>query len=305
MQDLKTGQPVRDPEYGTRMDHLAKDICPSAMGYHNQVHVQRRTDEELTRTIGEHEGLPIHADVVDAHEEQFTLRIVRVVTLVRMDHLAKDICPSAMGYHNQGHDSYDPKRELFFMGINHIHRLEHVDRVVELVRRDERAVGPVERVDDAVAVRVGLGGSQDRPAGARSRIRHPDGPPRQGHLPLGDGLPPVGPVERVDDAVAVRVGQQLAGLAVLVLLLGEHHDVDAGVVSTTRSTCSSRWISRPASRCAIPNTAPGWTTSPRTSAHAVAVRVGQQLAGLAVLVLLLGEHHDVDAGVVPLVVRGT
>ncbi len=53
--DLKTGQPVRDPEYGTRMDHLAKDICPSAMGYHNQ-----------------------------------------------------------------GHDSYDPKRELFFMGINHI-----------------------------------------------------------------------------------------------------------------------------------------------------------------------------------------
>uniref|UniRef100_P15279 Methanol dehydrogenase [cytochrome c] subunit 1 n=1 Tax=Methylobacterium organophilum TaxID=410 RepID=DHM1_METOR len=53
--DLKTGQPVRDPEYGTRMDHLAKDVCPSAMGYHNQ-----------------------------------------------------------------GHDSYDPKRELFFMGINHI-----------------------------------------------------------------------------------------------------------------------------------------------------------------------------------------
>jgi methanol dehydrogenase (cytochrome c) subunit 1 len=53
--DLKTGQPIRDPEYGTRMDHLAKDICPSAMGYHNQ-----------------------------------------------------------------GHDSYDPNRQLFFMGINHI-----------------------------------------------------------------------------------------------------------------------------------------------------------------------------------------
>jgi methanol dehydrogenase (cytochrome c) subunit 1 len=53
--DLATGQPVRDPEYGTRMDHLAKDICPSAMGYHNQ-----------------------------------------------------------------GHDSYDPTKELFFMGINHI-----------------------------------------------------------------------------------------------------------------------------------------------------------------------------------------
>ena len=38
----------------------------------------------------------------------------------RMDHKATDICPSAMGYHNQGHDSYDPERQLFFMGINHI-----------------------------------------------------------------------------------------------------------------------------------------------------------------------------------------
>ncbi|WP_285294645.1 methanol/ethanol family PQQ-dependent dehydrogenase [Aureimonas altamirensis] len=38
----------------------------------------------------------------------------------RMDHQARDICPSAMGYHNQGHDSYDPERKLFYMGINHI-----------------------------------------------------------------------------------------------------------------------------------------------------------------------------------------
>jgi methanol dehydrogenase (cytochrome c) subunit 1 len=38
----------------------------------------------------------------------------------RMDHMARDVCPSAMGYHNQGHDSYDPDRKLFFMGINHI-----------------------------------------------------------------------------------------------------------------------------------------------------------------------------------------
>ncbi len=38
----------------------------------------------------------------------------------RMDHLARDVCPSAMGYHNQGHDSYDPQRRLFYMGINHI-----------------------------------------------------------------------------------------------------------------------------------------------------------------------------------------
>lgn len=38
----------------------------------------------------------------------------------RMDHKGRDICPSAMGYHNQGHDSYDPQRKSFFMGINHI-----------------------------------------------------------------------------------------------------------------------------------------------------------------------------------------
>ncbi|RFC63515.1 PQQ-dependent dehydrogenase, methanol/ethanol family [Fulvimarina endophytica] len=38
----------------------------------------------------------------------------------RMDHVGRDICPSAMGYHNQGHDSYDPERQSFFMGINHI-----------------------------------------------------------------------------------------------------------------------------------------------------------------------------------------
>lgn len=53
--DLKTGQPVRDPEFSTHMDHKGRDICPSAMGYHNQ-----------------------------------------------------------------GHDSYDPEKKLFFMGVNHI-----------------------------------------------------------------------------------------------------------------------------------------------------------------------------------------
>ncbi|MFA5985549.1 MAG: methanol/ethanol family PQQ-dependent dehydrogenase [Methylococcaceae bacterium] len=37
-----------------------------------------------------------------------------------MDHEAKGICPSAMGYHNQGIESYDPNKQLFFMGINHI-----------------------------------------------------------------------------------------------------------------------------------------------------------------------------------------
>jgi methanol dehydrogenase (cytochrome c) subunit 1 len=38
----------------------------------------------------------------------------------RMDHKGRDICPSAMGFHNQGHDSYDPEKKRFFMGINHI-----------------------------------------------------------------------------------------------------------------------------------------------------------------------------------------
>ena len=60
-----------------------------------------------------------------------------------------------------------------------VHRLEHVDGVVDLVGRDERAV--------------------------RS-------------------------VERVDDAVPVRMGQELAVLAVLVLLVRQHHHVDAGVI---------------------------------------------------------------------------
>lgn len=38
----------------------------------------------------------------------------------RMDHRSKEVCPSAMGYHNQGVDSYDPERELFYLGINHL-----------------------------------------------------------------------------------------------------------------------------------------------------------------------------------------
>jgi methanol dehydrogenase (cytochrome c) subunit 1 len=36
--DFKTGQPIRDPEYATYMDHEAHDVCPSAMGYHDQAH---------------------------------------------------------------------------------------------------------------------------------------------------------------------------------------------------------------------------------------------------------------------------
>ncbi len=37
-----------------------------------------------------------------------------------MGNRSHDICPSAMGFHNQGMDSYDPNKELFFLGINHL-----------------------------------------------------------------------------------------------------------------------------------------------------------------------------------------
>jgi len=73
-----------------------------------------------------------NGDLVSANKIDDTVNVFKKVDLksgtpvrdpefgTRMDHLARDVCPSAMGYHNQGHDSYDPKRQLFFMGINHI-----------------------------------------------------------------------------------------------------------------------------------------------------------------------------------------
>ncbi|WGF90381.1 methanol/ethanol family PQQ-dependent dehydrogenase [Marinivivus vitaminiproducens] len=73
-----------------------------------------------------------NGDLVSANKIDDTVNWVTQVNLdsglpvrdpefgTRMDHKATDICPSAMGYHNQGHDSYDPDRQLFFMGINHI-----------------------------------------------------------------------------------------------------------------------------------------------------------------------------------------
>lgn len=73
-----------------------------------------------------------NGDLVSANKLDDTVNWVKQVDLktglpvrdpefgTRMDHKAKEICPSAMGYHNQGHDSYDPTKELFFMGINHI-----------------------------------------------------------------------------------------------------------------------------------------------------------------------------------------
>ena len=73
-----------------------------------------------------------NGDLVSADKIDDTVNWVKKVDLktglperdpefgTRMDHKGRDICPSAMGYHNQGHDSYDPERKSFFMGINHI-----------------------------------------------------------------------------------------------------------------------------------------------------------------------------------------
>ncbi|MCK0197959.1 methanol/ethanol family PQQ-dependent dehydrogenase [Ancylobacter sp. 6x-1] len=73
-----------------------------------------------------------NGDLVSADKIDDTVNWVKQVDLktglpqrdpefgTRMDHKGRDICPSAMGYHNQGHDSYDPTRQTFFMGVNHI-----------------------------------------------------------------------------------------------------------------------------------------------------------------------------------------
>ncbi len=81
----------------------------------------------IVYTLDRTDGTLISADKIDD-----TVNWVKQVDLktglpqrdpeyaTRMDHKGRDICPSAMGYHNQGHDSYDPERQSFFMGINHI-----------------------------------------------------------------------------------------------------------------------------------------------------------------------------------------
>uniref|UniRef100_P12293 Methanol dehydrogenase [cytochrome c] subunit 1 n=1 Tax=Paracoccus denitrificans TaxID=266 RepID=DHM1_PARDE len=73
-----------------------------------------------------------NGDLISADKMDDTVNWVKEVQLdtglpvrdpefgTRMDHKARDICPSAMGYHNQGHDSYDPERKVFMLGINHI-----------------------------------------------------------------------------------------------------------------------------------------------------------------------------------------
>ncbi|WP_442497594.1 methanol/ethanol family PQQ-dependent dehydrogenase [Methylobacter sp. sgz302048] len=73
-----------------------------------------------------------NGDLVNAFKIDNTVNWVKHVDLktglpvrdpeysTHMDHEAKGICPSAMGYHNQGIESYDPTKQLFFMGVNHI-----------------------------------------------------------------------------------------------------------------------------------------------------------------------------------------
>lgn len=73
-----------------------------------------------------------NGDLVSANKIDDTVNWVKQVDMksglpnrdpeyaTRMDHKGRDICPSAMGYHNQGHDSYDPSKKLFFLGVNHI-----------------------------------------------------------------------------------------------------------------------------------------------------------------------------------------
>ncbi len=73
-----------------------------------------------------------NGDLVNAFKIDNTVNWVKHVDLktglpvrdpeysTHMDHEAKGICPSAMGYHNQGIESYDPAKQLFFMGVNHI-----------------------------------------------------------------------------------------------------------------------------------------------------------------------------------------
>ncbi|MGQ9369570.1 methanol/ethanol family PQQ-dependent dehydrogenase [Azospirillum sp. ST 5-10] len=81
----------------------------------------------IVYTLDRENGELVSADKIDDTVNVFThvdlktgLPVRDPEYATRMDHMARDICPSAMGYHNQGHDSYDPDRRLFFMGINHI-----------------------------------------------------------------------------------------------------------------------------------------------------------------------------------------
>jgi len=73
-----------------------------------------------------------NGDLVSAHKIDDTVNWVKHVDMktgvpirdpeyaTYMDHKGRDICPAAMGYHNQGFDSYDPQKQIFLLGANHI-----------------------------------------------------------------------------------------------------------------------------------------------------------------------------------------
>lgn len=78
-------------------------------------------------TLDRTNGSLVSADKIDDTVNVFTHVDLKKGVPVRdpeygtyMDHKGTDICPSAMGYHNQGHDSYDPERQAFMLGVNHI-----------------------------------------------------------------------------------------------------------------------------------------------------------------------------------------
>ncbi|SNB65538.1 methanol dehydrogenase (cytochrome) large subunit apoprotein [Arboricoccus pini] len=81
----------------------------------------------IVYTLDRTNGSLVSADKMDDTVNVFTHVDLKKGVPVRdpeyatyMDHKGTDICPSAMGYHNQGHDSYDPERKAFMLGINHI-----------------------------------------------------------------------------------------------------------------------------------------------------------------------------------------
>lgn len=73
-----------------------------------------------------------NGDLVSANKMDDTANWVKKVDLktglpirdpefsTSMGNRSHDVCPSAMGFHNQGMDSYDPNKQLFFLGINHL-----------------------------------------------------------------------------------------------------------------------------------------------------------------------------------------
>ena len=105
------------------------------------------------------------------------------------------------GYQKTPHDEWD------YAGINFMMLSEQKDKdgkLRKLLTHPDRngIVYTLDRTDGDAGLRrqdrrhgqcVQEGRSEERPAGARSGIWHADGPSRQGHLSLGDGLSQPGP----------------------------------------------------------------------------------------------------------------